>query len=263
MVGVKDEDIRICAAIHIGGAHSAVSVLVAQQMNDEVLLAVFIVVVPVAVNMGDRVAAHGGVGTAEGTPHRTVGVAVHIKTRRVHDGAEALGVLTLEEVGNFPVRLLGFPGFLRDGNQVIQRLGGELVVAVVHNGTLGRGLRRIGGNLRIVGRGQAAALQGETAHADRSDHDHRTGGSKLFAGGFCLAGFRLLAEAGDHAEQAGNERADHIEHAQTGVAARKGDMVDDVGKDEIQLHNDKIQGNVINDRLNQCAERNGNKEENE
>ena len=49
--------------------------------------------------------------------------------------------------------------------------------------------------------GQAAALQGETAHADRSDHDHRTGGSKLFAGGFCLAGFRLLAEAGDHAEQ--------------------------------------------------------------
>ena len=40
-------------------------------------------------------------------------------------------------------------------------------------------------------------------------------------------------------------------------------MVDDVGKDEIQLHNDKIQGNVINDRLNQCAERNGNKEENE
>ena len=40
-------------------------------------------------------------------------------------------------------------------------------------------------------------------------------------------------------------------------------MVDDVGKDEIQLHNNKIQGNVINDRLNQRAERNGNKEENE
>ncbi len=111
--------------------------------------------------------------------------------------------------------------------------------------------------------GRLLLLQGETARADRSDHDHRTGGSKLFAGGFCLAGFRLLAEAGDHAEQAGNERADHIEHAQTGVAARKGDMVDDVGKDEIQLHNDKIQGDIINDRLNQCAERNGNKEENE
>ena len=159
MVGVKDEDIRICAAIHIGGAHGAVGVLIAQQMNDEVLVAVLIVVVPVAVNMGDRVAAHGGAGTAEGTPHRTVGVAVHIKTRRIHDGAEALGVLTLEEVGDFPVRLLGFPSFLRDGNKVIERLGGELVVVVVHNGTIGRSLRRIGGNLRIAVRGQAAALQ--------------------------------------------------------------------------------------------------------
>ena len=107
--------------------------------------------------------------------------------------------------------------------------------------------------------GRLLLCRGETAHADRSDHDHRTGGSKLFAGGFCLAGFRLLAEAGNHAEQAGNERADHIKHAQTGVAARKGDMVDDIGKNEIQLHNDKIQGNVINDRLNQRAERNGNK----